>query len=133
MIKFPAGISYNSERPPFKKEVGKSVESKPSTQVSAVVTIIQLIEINEADSTFDLFFKIQLKWSDNNIKYSFLKNDPDLNKINSNWTKQIWRPNIKFYLVSENKDEDFEDNLLVWRQSEPKVYQDKGALSQSQG
>ena len=124
MIKFPAGISYNSERPPFKKEVGKSVESKPSTQVSAVVTIIQLIEINEADSTFDLFFKIQLKWSDNNIKYSFLKNDPDLNKINSNWTKQIWRPNIKFYLVSENKDEDFEDNLLVWRQSEPKVYQD---------
>ena len=66
LIKFPAGFFYNSERPPFKKEVGKSVESKPSTEVTAVVTIIKLIEINEADSTFDLFFKIQLKWSDNN-------------------------------------------------------------------
>ena len=101
------------------------MESKPSTEVTAVVSIIQLIEINEADSIFDLFFKIQLKWSDNNIKYSFLKNDPDLNKINSNLTKQIWRPNIKFYLVSESKDADFEDNIFVWKQSEPTlVYQD---------
>ena len=90
-----------------------------------MVTIIQLNEINEADSTFDLFFRIQLKWFDNNIKYSFIKKNPDLNKINSNFTRQIWRPNIKFYLVSESKDADFEDNILVWRQSEPTlVYKD---------
>ena len=99
-----------------------------------MVTIIQLIEINEADSTFDLFFKIQLKWYDNNIRYSFIKKNPDLNKINSNLTGQIWRPNIKFYLVSKSKDADFEDNILVWRQSEPTlVYKDDESKEKNVG
>ena len=57
MIKFPAGISYNAERPPFKKEVGRTGEPQ-KTVVTAVVTIIKLVEINEVESTFDLFFKM---------------------------------------------------------------------------
>ena len=123
MIKFPR-YSYNSERPPVNKVEGDISEQK-LTSVSAVVTIIELIELNEADSVFDVFFKIQLEWFDSNLKYSFLKSYNHLNKINSTLAKQIWSPNIKFYLISRSLDSEFENDILVSRQRDPTlVYRD---------
>ena len=96
MVKMP-DYNYEKIRPPSqiikvdKKEVFSFID------VFATLTILDVLEINDADSFIDIFFKLGVQWRDLHLKYEFLKDNPSMNTLNDTIAEKIWIPRIKFF------------------------------------
>ena len=60
----------------------------PLAPVTANLKILDLLDIDEQQSTFDLYFKLDIKWFDVNVKYTFLHDLDDKNGFSeTEWDK----------------------------------------------
>ena len=96
MVKMP-DYQYEKIRPPSQiiKVNNKKVFS--FVDVFATFTILDVLEINDAGSFFDVFFKLGLQWRDLHLKFEFLKDNPSMNALNDSIADKIWVPKINFF------------------------------------
>ena len=91
VILFP-DYTYNKDYPPVEFRNGE----KQSLQLYANLTVLNIFEINEADSSFDFYFMILVQWFDKNLKFEYLKNGKQGNSIPERIQSELWLPHIEF-------------------------------------
>ena len=75
----------------------------PPKQVYVNISIVDILTINEDDSSFDLHFHMKMKWFDEQLKFEFLKVDGYANIVSKEQKSQIWIPNIDFAFLEKQK------------------------------
>ena len=88
---------YKKIRPPSQIIKVNKQEVFSFIDVFATLTILDVLEINDADSFIDIFFKLEVQWRDLHLKYEFLKDNPSMNTLNDTIAEKIWIPRIKFF------------------------------------
>ena len=89
-------------------------QSKPLFTVNGNLTVLDLLDISEIGSTFNLYFKLDIKWFDISLKYQFLHDFDEKNAFNQEQLNQIWKPKIQFIHIENNDGViDFEDTIFV--------------------
>ena len=74
----------------------------PLTEVNVSLFIVDIFSINEADSTFDVYFSMTVIWRDETIKFQYLKNNKAANILSENEKRNVWFPNFNFDFVRES-------------------------------
>ena len=64
--------------------------------------VLQIFDINDLDSVFDLQFTLEIQWFDENIGFEFLKSPDHKNYLWESTEQKIWTPDIEFS-DTENK------------------------------
>ena len=81
MVIFPQ--SYDNLLPPSKRSKRFSRNTAPLVDSLAPITadlrVLDLLDIDEKLSTFDLYFKLDIQWYDVNVKYAYLHDLDDKN------------------------------------------------------
>ena len=64
--------------------------------VSLDVVILDVLNVDQEDSVFEVFYSIKLQWYDQALNYEFLRlySGNPLKNISN-----IWKPNLKFYHI----------------------------------
>ena len=111
---------YDSHKPPKPADIVEEGTNVPHTIVTAHVTIMNILDINDAESIFKIFFSLELVWNDLNIDFCFLKNDTEKNIV---VVGDIWYPELEFMHLKK------EINLLndaktIQRVSRPRMKDD---------
>ena len=83
---------YDKDFPSLQLKKGK----KHPLTLEANLTILDIFNIDEVDSTFDLHFKLSVTWYDKDLTFQFLKNSTFENVLSDKYSNQIWRPDIDF-------------------------------------
>ena len=96
MVKMP-DHHYEKIRPPSQIIKVNNKEVFSFVDVFATFTILDVLEINDAGSFFDVFFKLGLQWRDLHLKFEFLKDNPSMNALNESIAEKIWVPKINFF------------------------------------
>lgn len=74
--------SYSSVRPPQPGvRLTQEDHTESLTQVTADLTVIDILDIDDSKSLFKLFFTLKLQWTDLNLKYCYLHQDVNDNII----------------------------------------------------
>ena len=78
-------------------------------------SVLEVFEINEVDSIFDLQFLLEIEWFNKNLIFEFLKHQ---NYLNAKTRKNIWIPDIGFNHVYKviNKGK---SDVVVLRRGKP--------------
>ena len=64
------------------------------------ITILDVFDIDEGSSSFDLYFVLHIQWRDVRVYFQFLK-DPEEERILSEAEyKKLWLPEIEFTHIS---------------------------------
>ena len=69
--------------------------------------------------TFDVYFKVRVKWFDKNLRFKYLKTNADENILTAVEKTQIWVPKIDFSLV-RNSFRDHNEKIYV-EKTRPKI------------
>ena len=77
---------------------------------------MDLLDINEADSSFEIFFTVNVEWYDFVLNFEFLKEDANRNIVQN--TSKIWLPEIGFYHI---KSEILMERGVVVNRGTPKL------------
>ena len=99
--------TYDSTRPSLKWSIENGMKTYIKSNISVEVTILDVLEVNEEDSLFEVFYEMTLKWLDPQLEFDFLKSQIDGNLIEN--TSRIWTPNLVFYHIKN--DEVIEESL----------------------
>ena len=93
--------TYDSQRPSltYSRVHGKKIYSKAKIDIE--VTILDVLQIDEEDSIFEVFYEMNLMWYDPQLKYDFLKTQISGNIIRN--TNSIWTPNLVFYHIKNEE------------------------------
>ena len=125
MVIFPE--FYDKLLPPTKldDDIFKTSNSAKSiiqslTMIDGNFTVLDVLDVDEIDSTFDIYFKLDMRWYDINLKYRFLNDLDDKNGFNQSELAKIWRPEIQFIHISNNDDViRFGDTIFVKKENKP--------------
>ena len=92
---------YNPVTPPMNFINGSNGIEFLETNLTVNLTVIEILHVDEADSNFEIFFKLRLSWFDKALKYEFLKRDESRNNVKNNYNSTIWTPQIAFHHIKE--------------------------------
>ena len=71
MALFPE--SYDRLLPPIELRAdGDDVNNQSLALIKGTFKVLDLLDLDDVESTFDIFFKLDVKWFDVNLKYQFL-------------------------------------------------------------
>ena len=73
-----------------------------SLLLNTTFQVLQIFDINDLDSVFDLQFTLEIQWFDENIGFEFLKSPDHKNYLWESTEQKIWTPDIEFS-DTENK------------------------------
>ena len=112
---------YDTNLPPFLVRTTENRETEIEyAEISAVFTVLDILDINEQNSVFEIYFMIQLSWKDFKLEYEFLKDAEEKNQIQN--ITRIWIPNLQFFHIkSVNSVTDYGRKLFVTKQSKPRL------------
>ena len=106
--------TYGKEFPSLQLNEG---EKRPLA-LEAKLTILNIFNIDDVDSTFDLHFLLTVEWFDKDLTYQFLKNSSFENVLSSKYFEQIWKPEIGFDQKVKVINS-FENIIFVTKMGEP--------------
>ena len=101
MVLFPQ--SYDSLLPPVKFE-GDDANNQSLAVIMGTFTVLDLIQLDDVESTFDIYFKLDVHWYDVNLKYQFLHDLNAKNAFGSEAYTRMWKPSIQFFHIAKNDD-----------------------------
>ena len=64
--------------------------------ISLDVVILDVLNLDQDESIFEVFFSMQLQWYDQGLHYEFLRQHTG-NPVKN--ISNIWKPNLKFYHI----------------------------------
>ena len=108
----------DTEKPPTR--VKKSGKIQPII-LNATFHVLEIFEINEVDSTFDLHFILEIQWLQQTLSYSFLKLNDFKNFLLQSSKEKIWIPRVEFSEIKEDLSSDKNDNVVVLRRGKPQL------------
>ena len=112
MIRFPKYI-FETNRPPSKVVNINKKDVFTFVDLHATLTVLDILDINDAETSYDIFFILTVKWKDFHLKYEFLKENAALNAINdTTFDTKIWSPEIQFFHVT-GESVDFGRKIFV--------------------
>ena len=91
----PVHSQYHNEdreRPPVEFENGEI----KSLLLNATFDVLEIFDINEEDSTIDIYFVFEIQWFAKNHYFEFLKKESDYNYLNETLKQEIWTPRLEF-------------------------------------
>ena len=90
LIVFPS--HYQNDFPSLQLKNGR----KHPLTLEANLTILNIFNIDDVGSTFDLNFLLTVEWFDKDLTFQFLKNSDFENVLSEKYFDRIWRPDIDF-------------------------------------
>ena len=95
--------------------------------LNGTLNVMKLFEIHDADSTFDLYFILEIVWFDKNLNFKFLKSYD--NFLNEDMRQKIWIPKVEFgdikTMLSDQKNQ-----VIVLRRGNPTLDTDLDYVQQ---
>ena len=88
----------------------------PPTAVNVNISIMDIMRMNDHDSSFDVYFSVGVEWFDIKLKFQYLKNNYEANTVSEVDKSKIWIPNIEFAIIRE-----------AFKSYDPKLYVLKNA------
>ena len=107
---------YNSIIPPLRRKPKTDEIEFLDTPLTVDITLMDLLDINEADSSFEIFFTVNVEWYDFVLSFEFLKEDANRNIVQN--TSKIWLPEIGFYHI---KSEILMERGVIVNRGAPKL------------
>jgi len=105
----------------------------PPSQVSLDFNINKILGINDYDSTFDVYFSINITWYDGQLKFKYLKNNSDVNILTREEKNKIWTPNVHFAFIRKSFNLNYDDKMVyIERKTEPTISGDGSKLNVSE-
>ena len=94
-------LNYNNHFPPLLTEkIGRHV-STIKTRVEAIISNLNVLEINPEKSYITILFNLKLEWNDGRLEFNFLKSMKEKNVINEETLQTIWIPKVKLLHTEE--------------------------------
>ena len=115
IILFP-DYTYNKDYPPVEFKQGK----KQSLKLFTNLTVLNIFEINEVDSSFDFYFMILVQWFDKNLNFEFLKDGNQGNSIPERFQSELWMPHIEFDDLTKTI-KSYQPELFITKLAAPKL------------
>ena len=109
---------YDQNKPP--RELNRT-DGDFNTQIRAELNLLELISLDESQSTFCVVFSLLLQWQDSKLYFTFLKEQMEMNVIKGdNWT-DIWVPDLTFTILTGDteKVKVIDENIYIRRLGEP--------------
>ena len=101
----------------------------PPSNILVDFNIENFIGINDHDSTFDVYFQINITWFEKKFKFHYLKNHENL--ISDFVKNKIWVPKNNFAFVKETFN-DFEETIYIEKRNSTKMSADISHLNVSE-
>ena len=111
---------YDPYMPPTPANIVEEGANVPHTIITAHITIMNILDINDAESIFKIFFSLELVWNDLNLDFCFLKNETEKNIVIA---EKIWYPVIEFMHLKKEIDI-LNDAKTIQRVSKPEMKDD---------
>ena len=91
--------------------------------LNATFDVLEVFEINEVDSTFDIHFILEIEWFHQGLTFKFLKSNEYENFLYENTKKKIWIPRVEFSkILNEITDTKNQiDNVVILRRGKPRM------------
>ena len=105
IVKLPL-FGYNNNLPVI--EIMEGTDS--FLTLNSTFTLLDVFDISEEESLFDIKFSLHLTWFDKNLQFTFLKNLEKKNVLSPSAIKDIWRPQVLFEdikMESSNENEKY--------------------------
>ena len=101
--------------------------------LEATFVVLNIFDINEVDSIFDLHFLLKIRWYNRFLSYTFLKPGNFENVVFESEEKMIWSPSVRFSNVRKViNDGDKDDFITVLRKGKPKLSAQKDYVQPSE-
>ena len=110
--------------PTYMKSIPPRIAAEQSWQKAEInvdTTIMEIIAIDESDSTFQISFCQELSWKDPYLTYNFLNSNAKKNMVPLESQEKIWIPDVRF--LSIKKDEKYETakNFFIQKKGGAKI------------
>ena len=112
MVRIPP-TGYRPDNPPVTQV------KFPYIDVETSVTVFDIININEVDSTISILFNVLLVWKDPLLDFKFLKQDKLKNRIKVEESNCIWKPDLQFSLLKKDTLEKLQEQISVEKIGRP--------------
>ena len=109
---------YNKNLP----SIGFKNDKKRLLRINSTFTFLNIFDIDEGESSFDLYFMIHFEWFDDDLQFRFLKDDDNDNTLSLELVKQIWTPDVEFDVIEK-----------VIKESKPRYYVTKKGAPKLEG
>ena len=121
IVKLPE-FGYNKNLPAVQnsnKEVKDSF-----LYINVTFIVLELFDISETDSSFDIKFLLHLVWFDENLSFRFLKNSEKRNVISNTSINSIWKPDVLFEDIKEETKNEY-IKYFVTKKASPRLANDE--------
>ena len=82
------------------------------------ITILDIFDIEERDSTFDVYFVLNIQWRDIRVTFQWLKDPVEERILNEAEYSKLWLPEIEFtHIASLTHKVDFERQIIITKNS----------------
>ena len=75
---------------------------EPPEEVFANISIVDIMAVDEEDSSFEVYFRLSVKWFDRSLEFRYLKNEDYANIIPEKYARLIWIPKLDFSFMRKN-------------------------------
>ena len=79
------------------RKAGNGETELKYAEVSVAFTVLDILDVSEQNSEFEIYFMIQLSWNDFKLEFEFLKDVEDKNLLKN--VTRIWTPNLQFFHI----------------------------------
>ena len=101
------------EKPPAEKN-----ELDNILPLAVNITILDIFDIEERDSTFDVYFVLNIQWRDIRVTFQWLKDPVEERILNEAEYSKLWLPEIEFtHIASLTHKVDFERQIIITKNS----------------
>ena len=102
---------YDRTRAPARISLVDDKRVVHPSYIKVNITILDVLEVNEVESHFEIFYDLHLQWLDPSLIFPYLKFGEEINEITN--ISQIWYPDISFYHVI--REEVIKEKIFVHR------------------
>ena len=105
-------------------ETHSSMQDKISAQnicLTVNVTVINVLDVSQADSTFTLFFWMRLEWINPNHDFLFLNDDNTMNDVKRMTNSSIYLPSLQYIQLYDNQFTNLKESLVIEKTAGPRM------------
>ena len=110
--------SYNPFWPPITTVRGGKIDR---LEIRTTFTVLDVFDINEEESYFDLDFILHMKWYDKDLRFEYLKNSIDENTLYQSSLEKIWYPTV-YFEKPQKIIEDLYKKVFVSKESQASLF-----------
>lgn len=112
VLEIPEG--YRKFKPPKNSE-NSSLPLQPYLQVE----LLRFLNIEDVQSTINVEFQVQLKWTDSRLRFKNLRDNLLANPLSEEEVEAIWRPSVQFPNIKDGKLTMIKEGLYAQKVASP--------------